>query len=153
MVEIVSAAEHSRRYRIVKKPTFERLKNNTLKVHISRVSKKDLDVLCYRYDLIHARYMIIPQAIEVFSGNNKRGIKKTITLYYAALHDNSIKELQKLNPKRTYYSVKELFSHIENIFSHTVRVKHEHKEDGDQHVESKDWSRHRLYREYMTVNK
>ncbi len=97
--------------------------------------------------------MIIPQAIEVHSGNNKRGIKKTITLYYAALHDNSIKELQKLNPGRTYYSVKELFSHIQNVFSHIVRVKHKHEEDNDRHRENKDWSRHRLYREYVNVTK
>lgn len=130
----------------MKKPKFEHLKNNMLKVYISGVNEKDLDILCDRYDIIRRTYTITPQVIEVHLGNNKRGVKKVVTLYYLALPDSEIGKLQKLHPQRTYHAVKNLFSHIQDIF-HLPAV------DKNQHKEHKNRSRHLLYREYMNVKK
>jgi hypothetical protein len=130
----------------VKKPTFEQLRNNTLKARIPGVRMKDIGILCALYDRIHTTYAIVPQVIEIRMGENKRGVKKEITLYYAAISDNEIGKLQKRYPKETFHAVKDLFSHIKNCISLSVK----HKYQGD---ENKNWSWHRLYREYVNVTK
>lgn len=125
--------------------------NNTLHISFVNVGIKDIPVICALYDHIRESYTITPNKIEVSAQKNKRWVKKRITFLYTAISDHAIKRLEKRFPIGQMHTVKNLFSHIEVCATRFIEQGYQRNDTNEAREgnETKDWTRHCIYKMYM----